>query len=348
MSRHWLALAAWAALPVGAAADEPLAAPMLTNNGGAYVQFELGAGRIHATYGPNAAGGGVSSMSSSSGAVSEQLRISRDGGEVEIRYERRQRDDLFSIDAKGSDEFKLSRTMPRDGKPFCIELSQTAGQPLRLKIGPERAVEEFRGRTLWHLLLAQPEPCRRHLVPLLDLMNGQWKLAAFCDAVEKELLGKPAGEANGRRARWAAWVADLADEEFAKREAADRNLRAAGPEAIGFLEQLDPKGLDAEQQFRTRRIIAALSAGATHQSAESVAAALRNDSEVWLAMLGRDDATAREAAARQLGALWGRPIAFDPQGEEAVRRRQLDRLRGEWQRSAAATNTVPPKMPASQ
>jgi hypothetical protein len=161
----------------------------------------------------------------------------------------------------------------------------------------------------------------------LELLRPDWKLEKVGAGVENQLLRMASGGALLDRARWAALVEQLGDNEFPRREAADRQLRAASPAVLGYLEQLDFSRLDAEQQFRVRRIISSLSRGLTGEMADQIASWLSGDAGVWLSLLSRPDASTRRLAARQLAAVWGEPIAFDPDASEEVRLGQIEKLR---------------------
>ena len=73
--------------------------------------------------------------------------------------------------------------------------------------------------------------------------------------LEKNLLRLGTADPTADRARWATLVQQLGDDSFAKRQAADRDLRAADGLAVAYLRHLDLNRLDAEQQSRVLRII---------------------------------------------------------------------------------------------
>ena len=72
---------------------------------------------------------------------------------------------------------------------------------------------------------------------------------------------------------------------------------------VGSLEQLDDAQLDAEQQFRVRRIIASFRARIVADVPDQIAAKLFLDPLIWLALLDRPEKATRAAAAKQLAAL---------------------------------------------
>jgi hypothetical protein len=127
--------------------------------------------------------------------------------------------------------------------------------------------------------------------------------------------------------RWAVLVEQLGDERFSRREAADRELRSLGRVVSIYLQQLDASQLDAEQHYRVRRILMALSARTDNDTPPEVAQWLAGDPVVWLAMLSRDDEPTRRLAAERLKALLDGPIAFDPAADAATRQGQIDELR---------------------
>ena len=128
------------------------------------------------------------------------------------------------------------------------------------------------------------------------------------------------------RRRWDPLVEQLADERFSRREAADRELRSAGPVVLSYLQGLDFNRLDAEQQYRIRRIVRSLSRQTGDDTAEKFAPQLLADPDLWLALLSRQEESARRLAARQLEAILGQPIRFDPAADNATRKTQIERL----------------------
>ena len=194
-------------------------------------------------------------------------------------------------------------------------------------IGSGDRQQVFRAADLWRLLLAQPQQCQQHVFPLLAMLRPDLKLAEMVPSVEQHLLDGARENAASASARWAALVEQLADDCFAKREAADRALRTGGPAALRYLRQLDFERLDAEQQFRVRRIIESLAGVREDDSPEQVAASLAGDPAVWLSLLGRPEASTRRIAAEQLTSLLGEPLKVDPAAEPDSQKQQREQLR---------------------
>ena len=163
------------------------------------------------------------------------------------------------------------RRVPRGNPSSCrCEFIQPATGPVSLKVGSQD-VREYRAASLWHLCVAEPAECRQSLLPLLNLLQPNWDLVKTGDEVRAVLLRMADGGNRPDQKRWAQWVRQLGDNQFSKREAADRQLREAGRAVVVYLQQLDPSRLDAEQRFRIRRIINALTAASGDDSPEQVA-----------------------------------------------------------------------------
>ena len=144
---------------------------------------------------------------------------------------------------------------------------------------------------------------------------------------EEKLLQEANGDGAANRARWAALVAELGDESFAKRKAADRALRTGNAGAIAYLRQLDVAHLDTEQQFRVGRIVEAMAVPNGDDSVEQIAAALATDPTLWLALLGRPDLATRRTAARELTRLLGQSIPVDPAADPDSQKAPRQQLR---------------------
>lgn len=310
-----------------AGADTPAATPILAQmarNG--YVRFNVTSGRITLS---GRRHGNISSTSSSGGR-SEKLRMQVSDGKPSLSYQRTDSKERLSIEIDGAGGIHISRSGLEDSSIVPLEFSQDPGEPMTLTLGAEGRRERHRAAGLWHLLITRRRQCREHLVPVLELLRENWQLAQTGDAIEAALLRMAAAGATPDHRQWAALVEQLADDRFSKRQAADRRLRAAGETVLGFLYQLDFARLHAEQQIRVRRIIRALSRQTGDDEPEAVARRLLADQTVWLALLGREDESTRKAAARQLSALLGEPIQFDPDAEAEVRDGQIEKIQAHF------------------
>lgn len=257
----------------------------------------------------------------------ESIRVGNENGRATLRYERKTPSEQFLVDVGGSNsKVTISRKPSGSSKLTAVEFRQTPSETtLTLGSGEKRQV--FSAANLWQLAIVRRKECREQLFPLLDLLRSDWKTATMADRIEAALLARGRENVAEDRGRWAALVAQLGDDEFTKREAADRTLRAGGASALRYLRELDMSKLDAEQQLRVRRIVRKLSGHSEDDTVESVASALAKDAGVWLALLGRPEKAARETAAKQLTVLLGKPIDTDPAAEPSTQEAKRERLR---------------------
>lgn len=257
----------------------------------------------------------------------EVLRVGNEQGRSTVQYERTTPNEQLVMNIGGSGgRVSIRRTPQGKSKFTAVDFRQSPGETtLSLGSGDHRKV--LRAANLWQLAILWPKECREELFPLLDLLRPDWKMAANVARIETLLLARARENATVDRAHWAALVAQLGDDEFTKREAADRTLRAGGPAALSYLRELDVSPLDAEQQFRIRRILRKLLGRSEDDPAETVAAALARDPRAWLALLGRPERATREIAASQLVALLGKTIDVDPAAEPSTQEAKRERLR---------------------
>ena len=259
---------------------------------------------------------------------SEAINLGNENGRSTLRYERTTPNEQFTINVAGSsDKVSISRTPLGKSAFMAVEFQQSPAEKTTLTLGVGDHRRVFQAADFWQLAIVQPKECREHLFPLLDLLRPDWKTAAMVARVEAYLLARTREDATADRARWAALVEQLGDDQFTKREAADRALRAGAASALNYLRQLDFQRLDAEQQFRVSRIIRKLAGKSEDDSADAVAASLLRNSAVWLALLDRPEKATRQTAARQLAALLGEPIDVDPAAEPNTQKAKRERLR---------------------
>jgi hypothetical protein len=212
-------------------------------------------------------------------------------------------------------------------KKVLVDFTQTPGKKSVFILEIDGKQQVFAAAGLWHFFILYPEESRKYLAPLLQLLQPTWKLADQAAGIETELLRNTNYPIALDRSNWAHWVAQLGDESFARREAADRALRTANPALLVYLQQLDADHLDAEQQFRIRRIVELLSLKINNDAPEQAAAWLACDPSIWLALLNRPDVSTRRIAAKQLAAILEGPISVDPEADPASQKAQFDKLR---------------------
>lgn len=258
----------------------------------------------------------------------EELHLQKENGRPTLRYERTNDKERLAVNMVGSAGSVLIHQEPLGDSPaLTVKFEQTADQEITLTVGSWTQQQVFSAPDLWRLLIAWPEECRKHLLPLLEELRPDWSLADQIARVEERLLRNAEEDKTSDAASWAALVKQLADNSFAKREAADRALREGGPNAIAYLWQLDFDRLDAEQRFRVHRIIAAQTGQHGEDSAEQIVASLAGVPAVWLALLARSDPAIRRTAAKQLAKLLGGPISVDPAADPKTQKDKREQLR---------------------
>lgn len=196
------------------------------------------------------------------------------------------------------------------------------------------------GRTLWHVWLAEPELCTNELLPLLKLLRPSWDLDKQAISVERALLAAAEQDWTARWPRWTELVAQLDDDQFTRRRAADRALRSAGMSVVPFLQNLEIARLEPEQRSRVRRIVANLQRFNDEDTPDRAALWLAGDPSIWLTLMARDDVSLRRIAAGELAEILGRSIEFDPAGELDLRAGQLAKLKAEVLQPVAAKPTA--------
>jgi len=246
-----------------------------------------------------------------------------------IRYESTSLEERIVIEINGGNQVQMVR-LPKEGSSeAAVEFQQPSQGMMSLAVGSGPKRQVYRASSLWHLLMGNREVCRQHLVPLAQMINADWDLAAVSEDVEQALVARAGSLSATDRSRWEALVRQLGSDQFSQRQAADRELRAFGRVVLGFLERLDPEQLDAEQELRVRRIVLSLSPGDREGSPEQIAAWLAGDPRIWVELLAREEEATRRTAVEQLRLLLDRPVAFDPGADAETRQAQRERLRAE-------------------
>ena len=264
------------------------------------------------------------------GTVVESFRLVFQDGHQNLFYEHSSEEYLLTVTVTGTGDTVVIRHQPRGKSTFVpMEYSQAPGRKITLSLGDGDRRQTFSGNELWHLLFERPQECEQHLLPLLDSLHPGWRLAETAKAVEGQMLYVVnRKEAVRRRERWEKLVGQLGDDSYAKREAADRALRADSPAVLEYLCRLDFDQLDAEQQFRIRRMFESLDTGNDDTaSVKRTATRLASDPAVWLVLLSRPDRECRKIAAQRLSFLLGEAIDIDPLADPETQRQRRDQLR---------------------
>ncbi len=285
--------------------------------------FAMVSGRVSLVGG----GFGTRSTSSTGPAQSESLQMRFTQNETFLNYQLNIPTEVFLVNVSAKQAVRLERRPTGKASFPAVVYAQKPGQEVQLLVGGDERTESIEAPSLWHLLLAAPDPCREHLLPMLATLSPHWDLEHISKEIERGLLQRKSSLALADRSRWTALLDQLTDDSFARREIADRELRAAGPTALGFLRRLDLATLMPEQQYRIRRMMDAGASESGSDTIDEVVAWLSGDAHAWLALANRPELATRQAAVTRLGEILGKPVAFDPQAAPADRARQIEALR---------------------
>jgi hypothetical protein len=298
------------------------------------VHFSIAMGRIEAS----ADQPGFESEQSSSIEAGRHETLSihaNNDAEASVKYELTTQSEQLSVNV--SEGFEVSFSRHPAGQPHAaqVEFHQPRTGRITLTVVQDGVTREVHGETVWYLLLAEPELCRQHLIPLLDMLRSDWRLLETAQAIESQMVRIAAAYQPDNLRRWGTLVANLASDRFIDRQAAERQLRTEGTTVIPYLQSLNRRKLDLEQRSRISSIVDSQALGA-EDTPEQAACRLLDDRPLWIVLLSRPQETTRRMAARQLAFLLGESIQFDPGAADSVRKTQLEALHKRIESSAAA------------
>ena len=230
-------------------------------------------------------------------------------------------EETVSIQSDGNTSVRAMRKPLEGSSEPPLSFTQSPGKPLEFRVGEGDGAKAWTADTLWLLLLQCPEECETRLFPLL----GEKQIALDFEvryAPLRDALLQTEVEQSGSK-RWEALVKQLNDDSFARREAADRALRAGGAGARHFLGGLDLTKLQPEQQYRIARMLREQGTTMAKDRLPKVVKSLRSDPRAWIALLADADEAVRRRAADKLELLLGREIEFDPTADATTREEQI-------------------------
>jgi hypothetical protein len=247
----------------------------------------------------------------------EWLTINPASDEPSLNYRYEGGDRRWTIEFRGSNWLLLQDKSHGE----TVTFAQIPAEAVRLSIersgSPKR---EFTARSLWHLLVFQPE-AKAALLPRLEALNPGWGLERQATEIKQQLFAATGSSWDEDRTAWQRCVGQLASADYQARQNADRQLRAGGVITAAYLQTLDRARMEPEQARRVSQILDI----AAQQSDDpaSVAAGWAYDARVWCELLRDDDAEHRQVAADHLGLLLGRPLKFDPTADTTTRAAQV-------------------------
>jgi len=253
----------------------------------------------------------------------QSLAVDAQPGALVASFEATSADQTITLSVDARQQLTIARRAS-GGNANDLTYVQPPLGPVMLTIGADQP-RKYSAASLWHLLMAEPV-AREELLPVLTTIHPDWQLDQQLAAAESALISVVPADNRVQRDEWQAWVEQLADPSFARRNEADLALRAAGQAVVVHLRRLDPATLDREQRQRIAGILRAVS-GSGADSPECVAEWLCDCQRVWLAQLSRPDSKARLAAAGHLSQLSGKPIAIDPAASNERQAQQVVELK---------------------
>jgi hypothetical protein len=290
-----------------------------------FVRFEILQGRLTASA-VSQTQNRAASAAHPSGLPAETLTATGPCEKPTVRYERVCAREALLIDIVRGTEVSITREPRGEAKTARVMFEQVTGKDLLLSVEKDGKEQKYAGPSLWHLLLAEREVCREHLLPVLARLRSDWVFERRAANLEAALVDLYRSGAIEQRRRCAALVDQLSAGSFQARQQADRELRGMGQLALSYFSRLDPTRLDSEQRQRLKKIADDL-AVFSGDTPERAAAWMLDDKSIWLALLAHEAPEYRHTAALQLSRICDRPIEFDPAAAEIERKAQIERLR---------------------
>ena len=157
----------------------------------------------------------------------EGYSIQSENGVRTDRYEQTTDDEAtFLVECVSDGRLTMRRNSTATPAEPAVEYLQIPDGPVSLSMEFAGVRKVYQAPSLWHLALAHPEECRQHLLPLLAAFFPCCKLLGETAWVQNELLAEAEVCDILSRQRLRELISQLGDNHFAKREAADRQLRA--------------------------------------------------------------------------------------------------------------------------
>ncbi|MCA9120560.1 MAG: hypothetical protein H6822_13975 [Planctomycetaceae bacterium] len=291
-----------------------------------WAQFQIVFGRIevaniHSSQNRTATSGGESSLL-------ERLTISGDTDIPSVRYERILPDETVAINVINGFRVEIDRQCNASQEAAPVSFRQTSGAHVVLRIGADKNLQSYRAPSLWHLILAEPEACETHLLPLLNLMQPSWQFDRLVANATDELIREAASSDFELRHTTRKLITRLKSSDFTARQQAEVELCSLGVGILPHLDRLSETELTREQQRRIETVRHRLR-GREADSPERLALWLVEDEHVWLSMLGHEELAVRRFAATHLTKRYTKSLDFDPHGTPSERQQQVARIRAD-------------------
>lgn len=257
--------------------------------------------------------------------IREEVTLKIVGGTPLFQYRYEDTKQAIQIELINNNHLVMKRTRTENADGPSVEVQQPEQGPLRMTIvqGPSSRV--YSGKHLWQLMLSHPDPCRKHLFPLLELLRSDWQLEQWSEQVETSLIRMASYHTHPEYDHLQQLIEQLADPSFRIRQSADRQLRGLGQPVISYLNQLNTDDMTTEQRLRIRRICQSLTTR-SGDTPEAVSAWLLSSPRIWFILMNRPENDVREIAHQQLSRLVQKKLTFTPAASLEQRQAQLGRI----------------------
>lgn len=256
----------------------------------------------------------------------EILRMQTTPGGASINYTLTDAHAVLTFDVQQGNDVRIRRRPRGEAGGAAIDYRQLPRGPVHLEVNEGQGKREWRGLSLWHLLLIHGEPTRTHLTPLVEVLRPGVRVNQLAEDVRRALFVAAEAPALPSRDDVTRLVRQLDSPEYRQRQAADRALRAMGPGIGPHLVAMEQRQLSLEQRERIKIILDGL-AGPSADTPERVVAWLAADPLIWIELLRDDDCALRKTALSHMVRLTGEQVTFDPAGPMAQRDQQIGELR---------------------
>ncbi len=289
-----------------------------------WVRIDIVGGRITAHHALHACEK-TATVQQADGACIESLSVHVCDGQPNVKYECHDQQHNLTVQITEGTNVVIRRRA-NDGSANDFEFEQQSDGQNTLTVFGMQTTEKIASKSFWHLMLAERTLCAQHLIPVLERLRTDWRLLAYRDEIQAELLGMGQSPQVPSRRDIDTLLRQLGNRRYQVRRAADRQIREMGQYSFYHLSQLNPSTLTADQQLHVAEILGFLSPQVA-DTPRQVAARMTGDAPLLAALLNDSEPANRQIAHAHLTRLYETPMAFDPQGDEKTRQVQIVELK---------------------
>lgn len=288
-----------------------------------WVRFDVISGRITASRARFGKEKTVSIEDAATG-VRESFSVVRTGTTPSLSYERNAAKQQISIEIVQGNQVSIHATSlgPTDD---TLEFRQPQSGRLSLALTRDGKQFQFEAETFWHLMLAEPNVCQTHLIPILQLLRNDWRLSETAAEIQQELV-RQTERPQISNSQIQELVRQFDSPKFQTRQSAGKKLRQLGPSVFAHLTRMDQASMSPEQRSRIREVLRSLKVDASDVP-QRFAAQMSGDLSIYFVLLADKESPTRKAAKAHLESLTGIEIKLDPAIEGEALREEIAQLR---------------------